>query len=93
MIDLRSLNPIDEKTIINSVTKTKNLCVIEHGWPNSSISSDVISKVSSKIEFQKRPLKICWPNSHIPTSYDLEKKFYFSTNDIVKKIVNNFYYL
>ena len=91
VIDLRSLNPIDEKTIIDSVTKTKNLCVIEHGWPNSSISSDVISKVSSKIEFQKRPLQICWPNSHIPTSYDLEKKFYFSTNNIVKKIVNNFY--
>ena len=91
VIDLRSLNPIDEKTIIDSVTKTKNLCVIEHGWPNSSISSDIISKVSSKINLQKRPLQICWPNSHIPTSHDLEKKFYFSVDNIVKKIVYNFY--
>ena len=90
IIDLRSLNPIDEKTILSSVSKTKNLCVIEHGWPNSSISSDIISKVTEKIKLKKKPIKICWPNSYVPTSHFLEKKFYFKNNDIVKKIVNNF---
>ena len=90
IIDLRSLNPIDEKTILSSVSKTKNLCVIEHGWPNSSISSDIISKVSEKINLKRKPIKICWPNSYVPTSHFLEKKFYFKNNDIVKKIINNF---
>jgi len=89
IIDLRTINPIDEKTIINSVKKTKNLCVIEHGWPNSSVSSDIISKVSSKITLKNKPIQICWPNSHIPTAHDLEKKFYFNSTDIVKKILKN----
>ena len=90
IIDLRTLNPIDQETIIKSSNKTKNLCVIEHGWPNSSVSSDIISKVSTKINLRKKPLQICWPHSHIPTSHELEKKFYFNTDNIVKKIVYNF---
>ena len=61
IIDLRTINPIDEETIIKSVSKTKNLCVIEHGWPDSSVSSDIISKVSSKVNLQNKPMQICWP--------------------------------
>jgi len=90
IIDLRSINPIDETTILKSVKKTKNLCVIEHGWPNSSISSDIISKVLSKVKLKNKPIQICWPNSHIPTAHELEEKFYFSSKDIVKKILKNF---
>ncbi len=88
IIDLRSINPIDEKTIIRSVNKTKNLCLIEHGWPNASISSDVISKVTEKIKLLNKPIKFCWPNSYTPTSQKLEEKFYFSNYDIAKKIMN-----
>jgi len=90
IIDLRTINPIDEKTILQSVNKTKNLCVIEHGWPNSSVSSDIISKVLCKITLKNKPVQICWPNSHIPTAHDLEKRFYFNSSDIVKKILKNF---
>ena len=90
IVDLRTINPIDEKTILKSVRKTRNLCVIEHGWPNSSISSDIISKVSSKLYLQNKPVQICWPNSHIPTSHDLEKKFYFNSETIFQKILKNF---
>jgi pyruvate dehydrogenase E1 component beta subunit len=90
IVDLRSINPIDEETILQSVKKTKNLCVIEHGWPNSSVSSDIISKVSSKVHLKSKPVQICWPNSHIPTAHDLEKKFYFNSEDIIKKILKNF---
>ena len=90
IIDLRTINPLDEKTILQSVNKTKNLCVIEHGWPNSSLSSDIISKVTSKIILKNKPLQICWPNSFVPCAHDLEKKFYFDSDTIVKKILNNF---
>ena len=54
IIDLRTINPIDEETIIKSLKKTKNLCVIEHGWPNSSVSSDIISRVTKKIKLNKK---------------------------------------
>ena len=87
VIDLRSINPIDKKTIIKSAKKTKNLCVIEHGWPNASIASDIISKVSENVSLKSKPLKFCWPNSYIPTTHALEKKFYFKNSEIVEKIL------
>ena len=87
IIDLRTINPIDEETIIKSL-KTKNLCVIEHGWPNSSVSSDIISRVTKKIKLNKKPLQICWPQSHVPTASELEDKFYFKVSEIVNKIKN-----
>lgn len=90
IIDLRTINPIDEETIIKSLKKTKNLCVIEHGWPNSSVSSDIISRVTKKIKLNKNPLQICWPQSHIPTASNLEDKFYFKVSEIVNKIKKNF---
>ena len=87
IIDLRSINPIDEKTVIDSVKKTKNLCLIEHGWPTASISSEIISKVSEKVKLDKKPIKFCWPNSYTPTTHALEKKYYFSNQDIVNRLV------
>ena len=90
IVDLRTINPIDEKTIINSLKKTKNLCVIEHGWPNSSVSSDIISIVTKKVKLKNKPLQVCWPQSHVPTSSDLEDKFYFKISEIIQKIEKNF---
>lgn len=89
ILDLRTINPIYDKTIINSVKKTKNLCVIKHCWPNSSISSEIISRLTRKINLQSKPIQICWPNSYVPTASELEEKFYFKSIDIVKKILKN----
>lgn len=90
VVDLRTINPIDEKTIIQSVTKTKNLCVIEHGWPDSSLSSEIISKVCRNVTLKNKPLQICWPKSFVPCAHDLEKEFYFNSDFIVKKIISKF---
>ena len=41
VIDLRSVKPIDYKTIIHSVKKTNRLVILEETWPVASISSDI----------------------------------------------------
>ncbi len=86
VVDLRSLNPIDYKTIIQSVKKTKRLAVIENGWPNNSIASEVISHCSERLTFKNKPIKFTWPNSNIPTSHNLEKDFYLDQDKIYKSI-------
>jgi acetoin:2,6-dichlorophenolindophenol oxidoreductase subunit beta len=87
IIDLRSLNPIDQITLIKSAKKTKKIVVIENGWPDSGIAVDVISKITENVELKKKPLKFCWPKSFVPTAYPLEKKFYLDNEEIVKKIL------
>jgi pyruvate dehydrogenase E1 component beta subunit len=45
VIDLRSVRPIDFKTIIDSVKKTNRLVILEEAWPLASISSEITFKV------------------------------------------------
>jgi len=41
VIDLRSVRPIDYKTVIESVKKTNRLVILEEAWPLASISSEL----------------------------------------------------
>jgi pyruvate dehydrogenase E1 component beta subunit len=41
IIDLRTVRPIDYKSVINSVKKTNRLVIIEEAWPLASISSEI----------------------------------------------------
>ena len=41
VIDLRSIRPLDWKTILESVKKTNRLVIVEEQWPFASISSEI----------------------------------------------------
>ena len=46
VIDLRTLRPLDIKTIINSVKKTSRIVSVEEGWMSSGIGAEIISLVT-----------------------------------------------
>lgn len=48
VIDLRSLRPIDYKTIIESVKKTNRLVFVEESWPLGCFASEVTYKVQKE---------------------------------------------
>ena len=41
LIDLRTVRPIDDDTVINSVKKTNRCVVVEEAWPLAAISSEI----------------------------------------------------
>ncbi len=41
VVDLRSVRPIDFKTVVESVKKTNRLVIVEEAWPLASISSEI----------------------------------------------------
>ncbi len=41
VIDLRTIRPLDYKTIVESVKKTNRLVVLEEAWPLAAISSEI----------------------------------------------------
>ncbi len=85
LFDLRSISKFNLNKIYDSLKKTKRLICVEDGWKEGSISSEIISKVAEEgIKLKKPPVKITWPSSHVPMSYNLEKDFYFDENEIVK---------
>lgn len=45
VINLRSLRPMDDETIIKSVMKTNHLVTVEGGWPHCGIGSEIIARI------------------------------------------------
>lgn len=58
VIDLRTVRPIDYKTIVESVKKTNRLVVIEEAWPLASISSEIAFHVQhNAFDYLDAPVK------------------------------------
>jgi pyruvate dehydrogenase E1 component beta subunit len=45
VVDLRTLRPLDRKTVLKSLAKTNRLVVVEEGWPTCSIASEICAFV------------------------------------------------
>ena len=45
VVDLRSLRPLDEDTIIASVQKTHYCVVVHEGWPYGGVGAEVADRV------------------------------------------------
>ena len=54
IIDLRIINPLKIDAVYKSILKTKKLVVIDFGWSNCSISSEVIAKVNIYLSKRKK---------------------------------------
>jgi pyruvate dehydrogenase E1 component beta subunit len=48
IVDLRTLRPIDEETILASVRKTNRAVVVEEGWPLAGVGAQVVDILQSK---------------------------------------------
>jgi pyruvate dehydrogenase E1 component beta subunit len=58
VIDLRTVRPIDYKTIIESVKKTNRLVIVEEAWPLASISSEISYMVQkSAFDYLDAPIR------------------------------------
>ncbi len=89
LIDLISLKPINYKSILNSVKKTRNLLILDPGFPHGSVASEISSFVSrKKFKYLKSPPEIItMPDIPEPTSFQLTKNLYINENKIINKVL------
>jgi pyruvate dehydrogenase E1 component beta subunit len=45
VVDLRSLRPLDEDTILASVAKTHRVVVVHEGWPYGGVGAEVVDRI------------------------------------------------
>ena len=45
VIDLRTIRPLDHKTIVDSVKKTNRLVVVDESWPFAGVSSEIAYEI------------------------------------------------
>jgi acetoin:2,6-dichlorophenolindophenol oxidoreductase subunit beta len=86
VIDLRSIKPLDEETIIASVTKTGRLIVAETGWLTYGVSAEIAARVVSRaFAALKSPIqRVALPDVPAPMSAPLEQAYYPTADTIAR---------
>ena len=89
VVDLRTIRPLDEITILRSVRKTGRLIVADTSWELFGVASEVAALVAEKaFDSLKAPVRrIALPDCPAPVSQPLEKVFYPSATTIARAAV------
>lgn len=90
LIDAVSINPIDYKTILRSVRKTKKLICVDTSPRAFSVGSEIIAKVTESLSFITEPVHLTCPSVPCPTSTALTEKYYPTKVDIANAILRAF---
>jgi len=74
VIDLRVLRPLDTKTIVNSVSRTRRCVIIDEGWRSGSISAEIGVRIAEEAFFElDAPIRrVCSREIPIPYAAHLE---------------------
>ncbi|MEX2349769.1 MAG: pyruvate dehydrogenase complex E1 component subunit beta [Flavobacteriaceae bacterium] len=88
IIDLRTIRPMDHKTIIESVKKTNRLVILEESWPFGNISTEITYQVQEKaFDYLDAPIiKINTADTPAPYSPNLLKEWLPNSDDVVKAV-------
>jgi pyruvate dehydrogenase E1 component beta subunit len=88
VVDLRTLNPMDERLVIESVKKTGRLVVADTGWKSFGVGAEVSARVIEKAfkEMKAPVVRVNTADVPTPSSHVLEEAFYPGTDDIVSAV-------
>jgi pyruvate/2-oxoglutarate/acetoin dehydrogenase E1 component len=75
VIDLRALRPLDTKTIVDSVSRTRHAVVIDEGWRSGSFAAEVSARIMEEAfwELDAPVARVCTTEVPIPYPRHLEQ--------------------
>lgn len=88
VIDLRSLKPLDESLLFESVKKTGRLVIADGGWKTCGVAAEIAALVAEKaFHHLKAPIKrVSLPDTPAPASSALEKVYYPDADRLVSAV-------
>jgi len=88
VLDLRTLQPLDEEAILTTLEKTGRIVVVDESTPRCGIASDVAALcVDRGFDFLDAPVKrVTAPHSPVPFSAVLEDAFMPSAEQVVAAV-------
>jgi len=88
LIDLRTIRPMDLPTVIESVKKTGRLVTVEEGYPQSSVGTEIATRVMQQaFDYLDAPiLTIAGKDVPMPYAANLEKLALPSVAEVVQAV-------
>tara|TARA_R110000772_G_scaffold11226_5_gene35321 strand:+ start:2349 stop:3329 length:981 start_codon:yes stop_codon:yes gene_type:complete len=75
VIDLRVLRPLDDAAIMDSVSKTRRVLIVDEGWRSGSLSAEIMARIMEQAfwTLDTPPMRLCSAEVPIPYSKHLEE--------------------
>ncbi|MGA2711301.1 MAG: transketolase C-terminal domain-containing protein [Steroidobacteraceae bacterium] len=75
VIDLRSLRPLDDATIVASIAKTHRAVIVDEGWKSGGLSAEITARImeQSFYELDAPVSRVCGAEVPVPYAKHLEE--------------------
>jgi len=85
VIDLRSLRPLDDDTILASVRRTRRAVIVDEGWRSGGISAEIAARIGERLFWEMdAPIeRVCSAETPVPYAHHLEEAALPSVPEIV----------
>lgn len=86
VLDLQSLSPLDEATVLRSVERTGRVVIVDEGFPRCGLAADVAALIAERaFDHLDAPVRmVTAPHAPVPFSRPLELAFLPSAERVVK---------
>jgi pyruvate dehydrogenase E1 component beta subunit len=88
VIDLRTLRPLDDQTILESVSRTHRLVIVDEDWPYCGMGAGIQAKLAERLfDHLDAPIRrVCSEDVPVPFNHYLELAMQPSVEKVVKAV-------
>ncbi len=89
VVDVRTVRPLDQKTLIESVQKTHHALIVDQGHIFAGISAEIAATVNESLfqSLAKPPIRLGLPDYPTPTSPALSDQYYPQAYQIGNRVL------
>jgi pyruvate dehydrogenase E1 component beta subunit len=88
VIDLRTLRPLDEECVINSVRKTHRCIIVDEDWPYCGMGAGILEKIQHKVfdDLDAPIRRVCADDVPVPFNHYLELAMQPSVEKVIEMV-------
>ncbi len=88
LIDLRTIRPLDMEAVLTSVKKTGRCVIVEEGWPQGSVGSDISARLMEQaFDYLDAPVtRITGKDVPMPYAANLEKLALPNADEVIAAV-------
>jgi pyruvate dehydrogenase E1 component beta subunit len=88
VVDLRTLRPLDEESIIASVQKTHRCVIVDEDWPYCGMGAGILEKIQHKLfdELDAPIRRVCCEDTPVPFNHYLEMAMQPSVEKVIAMV-------
>ncbi|CAI9404376.1 alpha-ketoacid dehydrogenase subunit beta [Nocardioides sp. T2.26MG-1] len=85
VVDLRTLRPLDDATVLESVRRTHRVVVVDEGWRSGSLSAEIVARIQEQAFYDlDAPVeRVCSAEVPMPYARHLEQAALPQVEDVV----------